>query len=205
MWPKCCPSSRSATWDQNHFTHLYFVAGCRPARFAVRGWPIVHIPFFLFCFFFSSKNGFERVVLLGQLVFPHASLHQWDISGTWGVPEYSWRAGTHFSLLNTPSLPASLRHTHTHTHTQTQSSHKIMHAQEVQGLVPYQQAHTHLTPHWSHAYQKRMLITYNSRTRARTHTHTPTHPHIYTAISLHTTHLTWLLPYRCNKHLNNIS
>lgn len=161
MWPKCCPSFKSATWDQDHFTHPYFVSGSRPALLAFKGWPTVCIPlfFFLFCL---SNTSFVRVLLLGQLLFPHASRHEWGISGTWGVPEYSWRAGMHLSWVNASSLPL-LRRAH------TRSSRKIMHTQEVQGLVPYQRAHTHLTPHCSHSDQKRMLITYN-----RTHTHTYT-------------------------------
>lgn len=80
MWPKCCPSFKSATWDQDHFTHPYFVSGFRPALLAFKGWPTERIP----PIFFSSKTSFVRVLLLGQLLFPHASRHEWGISGTWG-------------------------------------------------------------------------------------------------------------------------
>lgn len=104
MWPKCCPSFKSATWDQDHFTHPYFVSGFRPALLAFKGWPTERIP----PIFFSSKTSFVRVLLLGQLLFPHASRHEWGISGTWGGPEYSWRAGMHLSWVNASSLSVSL-------------------------------------------------------------------------------------------------
>lgn len=119
MWPKCCPRFRSATWDQEHFTHLYVVTGSAPAHFFFsfflhfRGWPREHIPFFC-----SSKNSFRGVLFYWANSFSHT---QADISetsverGGGRAAEYSWRAGTHFSPVNTLSLSPSLTHTHTHT------------------------------------------------------------------------------------------
>lgn len=115
-------------------------------------------PFYLF--FLQQPDQLWGSAVTEATPFSHT---QADISETsvetQGVTEYSWRAGTHFSPVNTPPL-LSFSQTHTHTlrsrHTSTRTH---THTQEMQGLVPYQQAHTHLTPHCTHSYQKRMLIT----------------------------------------------
>ena len=125
MWPKCCPSSSSATWDQDHFTHLHFVSGCRPARFTFKGWPTV-LPtpcfFFIFYFFYfilQQEDQLWESTVTGATCFSHT---QADISGT--SVERGGRLNIHegqgpISAWCTPppSLPLLGTHTRTHTHT----------------------------------------------------------------------------------------
>lgn len=207
MWPKCCPSFEGATWDQDDFTQLLLCLPPEQWQLCVLG--EMNSSFFGFCC--SSQASFGGALLPGQLVFPHASWHQRDISGNTGgnwifmKGRDPFQPSEHSSspVVFSPLFPTNT-HAQTDKHTHTQSGHTIIHThtQEVQGLVPYQQAHTHLMPHCTHSYQKRVLITYNSRTH--THTHTDTHAHTPTHIWSNKTHRTWLVSWY-NKHFNNIS
>lgn len=121
-----------------------------------------------FIFFSNSRESFEGINVAGATRFLIRELtsvgRQWDFEGEGGGEWIFMKGREPFEHGEHSSYSTS------HTHRPVTKSRTL---EEVQGLVPYQQAHIHLTLRCSHSHQKRMLIIADTHTD----THTPPHAH----------------------------
>lgn len=166
--------------------------------------------FFFHLFFCSSQASFGGALLPGQLVFPHASWHQRDISGNTGgnwifmKGRDPFQPNEHSSSLVVFS-PSSLQ-THTHklintrvyTHTVRSHNHTLTRSARTCSIP----AGTYSSHASLHSFISKARAHYIQQ--QNTHTHTDTHTHTPTHIWSNKTHRTWLVSWY-NKHFNNIS